>query len=70
MVKMPVLDWLEGFPGALDARKVADQRLERNPLEEIRNTRKIHLVIKDGLVLEPDVLLAEHIRHFGERGRP
>ena len=36
MVKMPVLDWLEGFPGALDARKGADQRLERNPLEEIR----------------------------------
>jgi len=36
MVKMPVLDWLEDFPGARDARKGADQRLGRNRLKEIR----------------------------------
>lgn len=57
--------------GTVEPGKYADLIiLDADPLEEIRNTRKIHLVIKDGLVLEPDVLLAEHIRHFGERGRP
>ena len=57
--------------GTLEAGKYADLIiLDADPLQEISNTRKIHLVIKDGLVLEPDVLLAEHIRHFGERGQP
>jgi imidazolonepropionase-like amidohydrolase len=57
--------------GTLEPGKYADLIiLDADPLEEIRNTRKIHLVIKDGLVLEPDILLAEHIRHFGERGKP
>ena len=36
MAEMPVLDWFEGFPGARDARKGADQRLERSRLKEIR----------------------------------
>ena len=36
MVKMPVLDWLEGFPRARAARKGADQRLGRHCLQEIR----------------------------------
>ncbi len=55
--------------GTVEPRKYADLIiLDADPLAEIRNTRKIHLVIKDGLVLEPDILLAEHIRHFGERG--
>ena len=57
--------------GTVEPGKYADLIiLDGNPLEEISNTRKIHRVIKDGLILEPDVLLAEHIRHFGERVRP
>ncbi len=57
--------------GTLEPGKYADLIiLDADPLQEISNTRKIHLVIKDGLVLEPNVLLAEHIRHFGERGQP
>ncbi len=39
--------------------------LDANPLEEISNTRKIHLVIKDGLVLDPAELLAENLKLFG-----
>ena len=55
--------------GTVEPGKYADLIiLDENPLTEISNTRKIHRVIKDGLVLEPDILLAEHIRHFGERG--
>jgi imidazolonepropionase-like amidohydrolase len=57
--------------GTVEPGKYADLIiLDADPLEEISNTRKIHLVIKDGLILEPEVLLAAHIRHFGERGRP
>ena len=36
MIKMPGLDWLEAFSSGVDARKGADQRLERNRLKEIR----------------------------------
>lgn len=36
MVKMPVLNWIGGFPGARNARKGVDQRLGENCLEEIR----------------------------------
>ena len=39
--------------------------LDANPLEEIRNTRTIHLVIKDGLVLDPAKLLEENLKLFG-----
>lgn len=39
--------------------------LNSNPLEEIRNTRTIHLVIKDGLVLDPAKLLEENLKLFG-----
>ena len=39
--------------------------LDANPLEEIGNTRRIHLVIEDGLVLDPTQLLEENLRLFG-----
>ena len=42
--------------------------LNANPLEDIRHTRNIHRVIKNGRVLDPEVLLEQNIRQFGERG--
>ncbi len=39
--------------------------LDANPLEEISNTRTIHLVIKDGMVLDPSQLLEENLRLYG-----
>ena len=44
---------------------INNQSLNSNPLEEIRNTRTIHLVIKDGLVLDPAKLLEENLKLFG-----
>ena len=57
--------------GTVEVGKYADLiLLNADPLEDISNTRKIDLVIKDGLILAPKVLLTEHIRHFGERSQP
>lgn len=57
--------------GTVEVGKYADLiLLNADPLEDISNTRKIDLVIKDGLILDPKVLLTEHIRHFGERSQP
>ena len=57
--------------GTLETGKYADLIiLDADPLENISNTQKIHLVIKDGLVLDPQALLREHIKHYGERETP
>jgi len=45
--------------GSVEAGKFADLViLDADSLEDIRNTRKIHLVLKDGQVYDPAVLLA------------
>ena len=56
--------------GTIETDKYADLLiLDANPLEDIRNTQKIHLVIKGGKVLDPAALLEENLRQFGERGK-
>lgn len=42
--------------------------LDADPLQDIRHTRNIHRVIKDGKILDPARLLEDNIRQFGERG--
>ena len=51
-----VLDWL----GTLEPRKHADfVVLDENPLDDIRNTRKIRMVIKGGIPVARDSLLED-----------
>ena len=55
--------------GTIEAGKYADLIiLDADPLLDISNTQEIHLVIKGGLVLYPDVLLEENLEQFGARG--
>ncbi len=55
--------------GTVEPGKFADLViLDADPLQDITNTQEIHLVIKGGLVLDPDVLLEENLEQFGARG--
>jgi imidazolonepropionase-like amidohydrolase len=55
--------------GTIEAGKYADLViLDADPLQDITNTQEIHLVIKGGLVLDPELLLEENLEQFGARG--
>lgn len=55
--------------GTLEVGKFADLViLDADPLQDITNTERIHLVIKNGMVLEPAALLEDNLRQFGNRG--
>ena len=55
--------------GTLEPGKYADLViLDADPLQDITNTQEIHLVIKGGLVLDPEVLLEKNLEQFGARG--
>ena len=55
--------------GTLEVGKYGDLViLDADPLQDISNTEKIHLVIKNGMVLDPATLLADNLRQFGNRG--
>ncbi|MBI2821903.1 MAG: amidohydrolase family protein [Acidobacteria bacterium] len=55
--------------GTVEVGKYADLViLDANPIDDIRNTRRIHAVIREGRVLDPTALLAENLKQFGERG--
>ena len=48
---------MDGEFGTLEVGKIADLVvLDANPLEDARNYRSIHLVIKDGRVVDLDAL--------------
>jgi imidazolonepropionase-like amidohydrolase len=59
----------DGELGTLEVGKYGDLViLDADPLQDIANTEKIHLVIKNGRVLDPATLLADNLRQFGARG--
>lgn len=59
---------LEGQLGIIAPGAVADLVvLEADPLEDIRNTQKIHSVIKDGKIIDRNALL-KYMQKGGETG--
>jgi len=54
--------------GALQVGKYADLViLDGDPLENIQNTQKIHRIISNGRILDPEALLEENLEQFGIR---
>ncbi len=54
------------FLGTIEAGKLADLFvIEGDPLEDITNTRNVKIVIKDGLLYDPDVLLEQVLESIG-----
>ena len=55
--------------GSIEPEKLADLFVTRgNPLEDIKVTRNIKLVIKGGVVYEPEILFKSAIGSIGPKG--
>lgn len=57
--------------GTVEAGKLADLLIvDADPLQDIRNTQKIYRVVRGGQILDPQQLLQDNVKEYGERKNP